>query len=65
MRSPSTACSERQKQKLHDTTLEQIHFHEVGTLDALADVVGCALLIRTIASGSRFSRRPFTSETAL
>lgn len=35
--------------KVHDTTLEQIHFHEVGTLDALADVVGCALLIRTIA----------------
>lgn len=35
--------------KVHDTTLAQIHFHEVGTLDALADVVGCALLIRTIA----------------
>lgn len=34
--------------KVHATTLEQIHFHEVGTLDALADVVGCCLLIHML-----------------
>ena len=34
--------------KAHASTLEQIHFHEVGTLDALMDVVGCCLLIELL-----------------
>ncbi len=34
---------------VHQTTLEQIHFHEVGSLDALADVAGCCYLFSLIA----------------
>ncbi len=33
----------------HGKPVEQIHFHEVGTMDALADVIGCCLLIEQIA----------------
>lgn len=34
--------------KVHNCTLEHIHFHEVGSYDALADVVGCCLLFSYI-----------------
>lgn len=33
----------------HDRPVEQIHFHEVGTMDAVADVVGACLLIHMLA----------------
>lgn len=34
---------------VHGTTLDQLDFHEMRSLDAFADVVGCALLIHLIA----------------
>lgn len=33
----------------HDRPVEQIHFHEVGTIDAVADVVGACLLLHMLA----------------
>ena len=36
--------------KVHDTEVTLVHFHEVGALDAVADVVGCAMLMEKIGA---------------
>jgi hypothetical protein len=40
---------------VHGSTIDNIHFHEVGTLDALCDVTGCALLVHMIAPEQIFA----------
>ncbi len=34
---------------VHNRTVDEIHFHEVGTMDAVADIVGVCLLIHELA----------------
>lgn len=34
---------------VHHTDITQIHFHEVGTLDAIMDVIGCCILIEQLS----------------
>lgn len=33
---------------VHHTTIQDIHFHEVGTLDAVADIVGVCMLVESL-----------------
>ncbi len=50
--------------KVHQTDMEQIHFHEVGSVDALIDVVGSCLALELLGVDEVQALRS-VSETAL
>ena len=41
--------------EVHAVPVEQIHFHELGSMDAVADVVGCCLLFHMLHTDSVFA----------
>lgn len=41
-------CIGNAEAHVHNSTLDNIHFHEVGSLDAMCDVVGCSMLINML-----------------
>ena len=45
--------------RIHGTTIEQVHFHEVGALDAIVDIVGACLGFEMLGI-SEFFTTPFT-----
>jgi uncharacterized protein (TIGR00299 family) protein len=46
--------------RVHGTTVEQIHFHEVGAIDALVDICGAALALDRLSPGRIVATPPLS-----
>ena len=44
--------------KVHGTTLEQVHFHEVGAVDSIVDICGAAVVLELLGDPEVFSAPP-------
>lgn len=53
-----TALAEAEAE-VHGTTPERVHFHEVGAIDAIIDIVGCMAAVHELGI-DRFYTRPVT-----
>lgn len=43
-------CIAQAESRIHGKSADEIHFHEVGSKDAMADVIGCCMLIDIIGA---------------
>ncbi len=49
----------RAEAAVHGTTIEEVHFHELGAVDTLVDVCGAAFALERLAVGSLRARPPY------